>query len=202
MRSEILNIHRKLKTTSIYVTHDQSEAMALGDRIAVMKDGVALQIGTPSEVYRNPKSLFIANFTGKTNTIKGFLMSEQRKLNFKTSDKNIMFTLDQEQTSLKFLPFTGKFIDLAIRLEDIHLYPSDNACRYIPINVCCLSVEYHGHQSLIHFAVKDFCGTTDYNKGGNILTMRVPSDNKINLGDNLTVYLDLDKVHIFEGVSF
>ena len=64
MRAEIKLLHQRTKTTSVYVTHDQIEAMTLGDRIAVMKDGVVQQFGTPDEIYRQPANLFVAGFMG------------------------------------------------------------------------------------------------------------------------------------------
>ncbi|MDD3938712.1 MAG: ATP-binding cassette domain-containing protein, partial [Bacilli bacterium] len=64
MRSEIIDLHRKLKATTIYVTHDQTEAMTMADRIVVMKDGYIQQIGTPMEIYRHPRNLFVASFIG------------------------------------------------------------------------------------------------------------------------------------------
>lgn len=64
MRSEIIKLQKRLKTTMIYVTHDQTEAMTMGDRIVIMKDGVIQQIGTPNEIYRNPKNVFVAGFIG------------------------------------------------------------------------------------------------------------------------------------------
>ena len=64
MRNEIVKLHEKVKTTFVYVTHDQIEAMTMGDRIVVMKDGVIQQVGTPSEIYDNPQNLFVAGFIG------------------------------------------------------------------------------------------------------------------------------------------
>jgi len=64
MRTEIKLMHQRLKTTTVYVTHDQIEAMTLGDKVAVMKDGVVQQFGTPKEIYGNPANLFVASFIG------------------------------------------------------------------------------------------------------------------------------------------
>jgi len=73
MRSEIKALHQRLKTTSIYVTHDQVEAMTMADRIVVLKDGIVQQVGTPMELYENPQSLFVAGFIGspKMNFLAG-----------------------------------------------------------------------------------------------------------------------------------
>src|SRR5258708_5112710 len=73
MRSEIKLLHQRLGTTIVYVTHDQIEAMTLGDRIAVMKDGIVQQFGAPQEIYDSPSNLFVAGFIGETpmNFIQG-----------------------------------------------------------------------------------------------------------------------------------
>src|SRR4030042_5793684 len=63
-RAEIAKLHLRLATTFIYVTHDQTEAMTMGDRIVIMKDGLILQVGTPKEVYENPNNIFVAGFIG------------------------------------------------------------------------------------------------------------------------------------------
>ncbi len=64
MRTEIKLLHQRLKTTTVYVTHDQIEAMTLGDKVAVMKDGVVQQFGTPQQIYNDPANLFVASFIG------------------------------------------------------------------------------------------------------------------------------------------
>lgn len=81
MRAEIILLRKKINTTFIYVTHDQTEAMTLGDRIVIMKDGLIMQVGTPSEVFDTPKNLFVAEFIGapKMNTFKTTLVNEGGK---------------------------------------------------------------------------------------------------------------------------
>ena len=73
MRSEIVKLHKRMNATTIYVTHDQTEAMTMGDRIVVMKDGLIQQIGTPSEIYNHPKNVFVSQFIGSpaTNIVEG-----------------------------------------------------------------------------------------------------------------------------------
>ena len=78
MRAELILLRQKMDTTFIYVTHDQTEAMTLGDRIVIMKDGIIQQVGTPTEVFENPKNLFVAEFIGapKMNIVKAYLSKE------------------------------------------------------------------------------------------------------------------------------
>lgn len=82
MRLELQQLHRRLKTTSLYVTHDQVEAMTLAQRVIVMNKGVAEQIGTPSEVYQRPATLFVASFIGSPamNLLPGTLSADGKQL--------------------------------------------------------------------------------------------------------------------------
>lgn len=81
MRTELQRLHRKLKTTTIYVTHDQEEAMTIGKRIAVMNNGIPEQVGTPREIYRNPENLFVGGFIGNPpmNMLEGSLIEKNEK---------------------------------------------------------------------------------------------------------------------------
>merc|ERR1711964_529316 len=76
LRNEIKRIHGHADITAIYVTHDQSEALSLADRIAVMCDGGIIQVGTPQEIYRQPINTFVANFIGETNFVQGQVMGK------------------------------------------------------------------------------------------------------------------------------
>lgn len=77
MRTEIRNIQQRVGITAVYVTHDQSEAMALSDQIIIMNKGVVAQIGTPQEIYYRPKDAFVANFIGEANFLEGKLVSKE-----------------------------------------------------------------------------------------------------------------------------
>ncbi|MBI4642046.1 MAG: ABC transporter ATP-binding protein, partial [Candidatus Tectomicrobia bacterium] len=82
MRDEIKRIHEETKITTIYVTHDQKEALSMADRMAVMDYGKIIQVGTPREVYRNPKNRFIADFIGETNLLSGMVAEINREKGF------------------------------------------------------------------------------------------------------------------------
>lgn len=79
MQIELMNMHKKIGITFIYVTHDQEEALAISDRIAVMKDGKVMQVGRPEEIYRKPENLFVANFIGTTNQLPGKIIRSEDK---------------------------------------------------------------------------------------------------------------------------
>ena len=88
MRTEISKLSKQLQTTFIYVTHDQTEAMTLGSRIVVMKDGVVKQVGAPTEIYNNPKNMFVAGFIGspQMNFINGTVLEKDKKIKIKVFD--------------------------------------------------------------------------------------------------------------------
>ena len=123
MRNEIVKLHEKVKTTFVYVTHDQVEAMTMGDRIVVMKDGVIQQVGRPSEIYDNPRNLFVAGFIG-TPQMNFF------DIVFKAKGKDVDITLpNNEVLAAKlggFKPIKEEYLDgkakslvLGVRAEHI-----------------------------------------------------------------------------------
>ncbi len=100
MRAEIIKLRQRIQTTFIYVTHDQTEAMTLGDRIVIMKDGVVQQVGTPQDVYNRPKNLFVAEFIGvpKMNILDGTLVNENGQYVVYIGEKAIL--LDREKQAI------------------------------------------------------------------------------------------------------
>ena len=76
MRAELIKLRERIDTTFIYVTHDQTEAMTLGDRIVIMKDGFIQQIGTPTDIYNEPVNSFVADFIGESNILNGTMIRD------------------------------------------------------------------------------------------------------------------------------
>ena len=118
MRAEIKQLHQNMKTTFIYVTHDQAEALTLADRIVVMKDGQILQIGTPDEIYEHPKNIFVASFLGvpQINLIEGDLIQEGLNMYFKSDELSIDVS---EIFNGKNYQSSSTKVTLGIRAEDI-----------------------------------------------------------------------------------
>lgn len=119
MRAEIAKIHRKLKTTTIYVTHDQTEAMTLADRIVILKDGKIQQVGSPKEVYNNPVNVFVGGFIG--SPAMNFTKVTLRGNQVIAKDGSLKLTLPEGR--LKMLQdkgYAGKELIMGIRPEDIH----------------------------------------------------------------------------------
>ena len=127
MRRELKELHRRLGATMIYVTHDQVEAMTLGDRIAVMDQGVLQQVGPPSEVYHKPANRFVASFLGTPgmNLLEGVLVEESGRLQFRGSGVQLEVAQDQLP---EWKPSGTKRLVLGVRPEDILLaeVPSDD----------------------------------------------------------------------------
>ncbi len=126
MRSELRRIQRQLGVTSVYVTHDQSEAMAMSDRIVVMSEGHIEQVGTPSEIYRQPTSLFVADFIGKANVLTTSVASQSNG----TLTLNILDT----QIQLPDPGLSSSEITTVLRPEDVNVsrHPSPN--DHVPRN--------------------------------------------------------------------
>ena len=122
MRAEIIKLREKIQTTFIYVTHDQTEAMTLGDRIVIMKDGFIQQVGTPQEVFNHPKNLFVAGFIGspQMNLIDANLAIENGKYVVKLGGYTVALS-DEKQANLKRNNVQPQEIVLGIRPEHITL---------------------------------------------------------------------------------
>ena len=173
VRIEIKKLQRSMNVTSVFVTHDQVEAMTLGDRLAVINNGIIEQIGTPIEVYETPKTLFVAEFIGtpKMNFINGKI-------------KNQKFVADKTEVSLNNLPDNDEAI-LGFRPEDLIV---DNNGKFL-LNVEI--IEKLGADSLIY--------GTDQNQ--NLLCLRVNGNTKINVNEKINLSVPEDKYHLFDATN-
>ncbi|SME94001.1 ABC transporter ATP-binding protein [Pseudogulbenkiania subflava] len=121
MRTEIKLMHQRLKSTIVYVTHDQIEAMTLGDRIAVMKDGIVQQFGSPQDIYDNPANLFVAGFIGSPsmNFIPATVVESGGQLGVKVCDDHGCVVLPLPHDKAKLAQWVGKDVIFGIRPEQI-----------------------------------------------------------------------------------
>jgi multiple sugar transport system ATP-binding protein len=180
-RAEILRLQRRLETTTIYVTHDQVEAMTMGDRIAVMNLGVLQQIGTPPDLYDNPVNVFVAAFIGSP------------AMNFataKASDGALELggtTLELSGRAAKAAAQNrGRDLLIGFRPEDLQLNGHDGSGAVrIPAQIDV--VEYLGHEELIHAKSE-----------GHEIVALVPSDKKVQAGQNVEFAIQTDKLHVFD----
>lgn len=189
MRTEIAKLHKRLKTTIIYVTHDQTEAMTMGDRIVVMKDGVIQQVGTPSELYNHPNNLFVASFIGSPamNSLHGTLMEEGGSIRFRAQGVDVLIP-EGRYSTLRESGVVGKEVVFGIRPEDIH----DEQVFLETYEKSTIRAEVE---------VVEMLGAEEYlylNVGGQTITARVAARSDIKAGTTITLAFDMNKAHIFE----
>jgi len=183
MRLEIAKLHNRMKATTVYVTHDQVEAMTLADRIVVLNAGRVEQIGPPLELYHRPASLFVARFIGSPtmNTFSAELVTHGEKVTVRLKDRAIMLENEAAQQ------LRAGAATLGIRPEDLV--------------VCSPEEAWFGGR----LAVAERLGSQTYGylETGNarMLTVEFPRDTAISLGDLIHVRPNIDAVHVFEEAS-
>lgn len=187
MRAELAKLHQRLKTTIIYVTHDQTEAMTMGDRIVVMKDGVIQQVASPQELYQKPVNMFVAGFIGSPSmnfipcTIK-----EQGNDTYLVNEDGFAFLLSSE-VAAKLASYKNKPLIFGIRPEDI----SDNP-EGVPEGNCIKArvdvVEHLGAESLVYIS-----------QGRQTLICRFMGDPRQRVGENITVALSPERYYVFDA---
>lgn len=135
MRSVIKEIQNKLNITTIYVTHDQEEAMAVSDRIAVMKDGIIQQIGSPKELYQRPKNIFVATFIGKTNILDKTIIKREDKYLVELSPNYLIENNSVKSKDSKIL--------ISVRPEDFIIVEKGDGIKAIVNSVVFLGLMTH-----------------------------------------------------------
>ncbi|KHT65589.1 sugar ABC transporter ATPase [Photobacterium gaetbulicola] len=180
MRTEIKELHKKHKTTTVYVTHDQVEAMTLADKVVVLRDGVIEQVGTPKEVYHHPANQFVASFIGSPtmNMLKVHMDCVDNQWFIKVNHQNI----ELEHTYSNDL--VGKEITLGIRPSDIYLNSIQNG---IGISVLLNNTELLGSNTLIHAYL-----------GEQLLTAEVNTGATMTVNNNYQLFIDLNRIHLFD----
>ena len=157
MRTEIKLMHQRLKSTIVYVTHDQIEAMTLGDKIAVMKDGIVQQFGSPQDIYDNPANLFVAGFIGSPsmNFIPATVVQSGSDIGVKICDDNGCVVLPLPHDKAKLAAFVGKEVIFGIRPEQI----TDARTAYrdgLPVMACHIDViEPTGPDTLVFVSLNN-----------------------------------------------
>ena len=189
MRREIKKLHHNLKTTIVYVTHDQTEAMSLGTNIAIMNHGVIQQCETPKTIYNYPNNIFVADFIGSPsmNLIKGKLISLDNEFFFMSnnSSKESKIPLNK----YKFKPNTDKSekeVVLGIRPEHLSMEKiNSDDCE---INVLSELVEYTGHEQIITFK---YSNQQLLGKFSSTINIEMDKEFKLNL--------DISQISLFDG---
>jgi multiple sugar transport system ATP-binding protein len=190
MRAEISKLHQRLQTTFIYVTHDQTEAMTMATRIAVINKGKLQQIDTPQTLYDKPGNLFVAGFIGSPamNFFPGKLRKDDGKLFVDTEDFTVAVP------AAKAAPYQnaiGKEIIFGIRPENIHdteFVPTNIDAEKVPVKVDV--TELMGNEILVYLA-----------SGKNSFVARVDPRSKLRYGQQAQVMFDMDNFHIFDAAT-
>ena len=195
MRTEIAKIHKKLGTTFIYVTHDQTEAMTMGDRIVCMKDGFVQQIDTPQNLYENPVNKFVAGFLGspQMNFIDAELKEEYGQFIVEFGATNgrgnrYQIIVPESKVNEDLGNYVGKEIILGVRPESIHdeeMYLSNASTGVIDANVEI--TEMMGAETYLYLLCE-----------GIPLTARVSPRSTARPGDDIKVAIDPNRIHIFD----
>lgn len=186
-RTEIIKLHQKLGTTFVYVTHDQTEAMTMGDRITVMKDGVIQQVDTPQVLYEHPCNLFVAGFIGspQMNFLDAAADCDSQGWYIVLKEQKLY--LPQGKYDSRLDRYKGRPITLGIRPEDIYDAPlQSDCCAALPGAFVEIS-ELMGNEVYLYL-----------NYNGNRMTARVPSGTQTRNGQTINVIFDMKNVHLFD----
>lgn len=196
MRVELVKLHKQLDTTIIYVTHDQTEAMTLGTKIVVMKDGLIQQVGAPQSIYDNPVNLFVAGFLGSPSmnffrcTVKA---EENNRTALLLDDAKTVKKVYLDGTRGKQIAdrYNGRHVILGIRPEDI--YELDEAKKHgiendsVDVDEPVVNREMLGAEVILYF-----------DEQGKTLAVRLSPENQTQVGEKVSLYFDMEKAHVFD----
>lgn len=187
MRTEIKKLHTRLRSTMIYVTHDQTEALTMGDRIVVMKDGWLQQVASPIELYEKPRNRFVASFIGSPPM--NFLNGKIKKQGSYYYFQDTTFRLKVAESHYNRLePYNGKSVMFGIRPEDIHdkLFTQDASDDYI-VKATVEVVEPMGSEIFLYLTA-----------GANSFIARVTPQDTAKVNQDLEFVFDMTKAHFFD----
>ena len=183
MRAEITGLQRRLKTTTVYVTHDQVEAMTMGHRIAVLSDGDLQQVGTPLELYETPANLFVARFIGTPpmNFFAGRITDDGARV----EGKGISLDLSEANRALAGGQ-TGREVMVGVRPEHLRAEPREGGGPTAQVQMKVELVETLGHEVLLHGQL-----------GGSLLVAKADPRGQYDIDDVVDLHLELDHVQLF-----
>ncbi len=192
MRTEIKQLHRQIETTIVYVTHDQIEAMTLADRIAIMKDGNLMQLGSPRDVYEKPNNLFVAGFIG--SPAMNFIPCSPSKNGDNvsialTTNTGKTFELPVIKSRESLLPYCGKKVIAGLRPEHISCgLRDDSDSDNIEVVECCVDVlEPTGPDTMMFVGIND-----------TKVTSRVRPDEVKPVGETKHLDINVSRIHFFD----
>ena len=196
MRVELVKLHKQLDTTIIYVTHDQTEAMTLGTKIVVMKDGLIQQVGAPQSIYDNPVNLFVAGFLGSPSmnffrcTVKA---EENNRTALLLDDAKTVKKVYLDGTRGKQIAdrYNGRHVILGIRPEDIYELAEAKKLgienKSVDVDEPVVNREMLGAEVILYF-----------DEQGKTLAVRLSPENQTQAGEKVSLYFDMEKAHVFD----
>lgn len=196
MRVELVKLHKRLDTTIIYVTHDQTEAMTLGTKIVVMKDGLIQQVGAPQSIYDNPVNLFVAGFLGSPSmnffrcTVKA---EENNRTALLLDDAKTVKKVYLDGTRGKQIAdrYNGRHVILGIRPEDIYELAEAKKLgienKSVDVDEPVVNREMLGAEVILYF-----------DEQGKTLAVRLSPENQTQVGEKVSLYFDMEKAHVFD----
>lgn len=196
MRVELVKLHKQLDTTIIYVTHDQTEAMTLGTKIVVMKDGLIQQVGAPQSIYDNPVNLFVAGFLGSPSmnffrcTVKA---EENNRTALLLDDAKTVKKVYLDGTRGKQIAdrYNGRHVILGIRPEDIYELAEAKKLgienKSVDVDEPVVNREMLGAEVILYF-----------DEQAKTLAVRLSPENQTQVGEKVSLYFDMEKAHVFD----
>jgi len=187
-RAELARLHRRLEATMIYVTHDQEEAMTLGQRVAVLRDGVLQQVAPPMEIYGRPANRFVAGFVGSPEM--NFFEGELRADGGRTRVAAPGFALEVDSDRLPAETAVDGRVVVAVRPQDVRLVDPDGAAEPPDLTTTVEVVEPLGSELLLHLARPD---------GRGEIRAVVPAERAVRVDDRVGVRFRRDRLHLFDA---
>ncbi len=210
MRAEISKLYQELDSTFIYVTHDQVEAMTLGTKIVVLKDGEIQQVATPQELYDHPANLFVAGFIGTPpmNIFEGICVPVEGVLHIQIGGAR--FPVPEKMAeALRKKDYINQKIRIGIRAEDMKLVMEGTAeaedTKHVPEETAKAEDTKHVPEGTMESEVEVYEMLGDYaylyvSYAGQKVSVRVPADTSVKRGDKVRLMPDMEKVHLFDAL--
>ena len=190
MRTEIKLVHQKVNTTTVYVTHDQVEAMTLADRVVVMNHGTIEQVGPPQELYHNPKTRFVAGFIGSPamNFIPCRVVQNGSGLAAQLSE-SVSLAIPEERRE-RYAPYTNKEMTIGLRPEHMTEVKEHPKSGIVPFDIKVDVVEPMGMETMVHFMI-----------GQDAMCARVEPNTPAKANAMLPLHVDMNNMHLIDPAS-
>jgi multiple sugar transport system ATP-binding protein len=215
MRSEVLRVQRRLGVAALYVTHDQTEAMTMGDRVAVLRGGTLQQLATPEDLYERPSNLFVASFIGSPpmNLYEGEISGSADRLVLSLGSQRLVLPAEHGHRQRVLEASKARELVVGIRPEHLTVADANTTDQQATLTARVELVELLGNESLVHFStdatrVRDTGGawTPDATTDGEIVgasaaegVARIDPRVRVAIGDRVAFVVDVERIHFFDA---